>query len=355
MNDVDERGEVPSAWRHRPLRTGFSAAVGVACGYALLLAVRRLEQVFVLVAISLLLAVGLDLPVGWLVRRGVRRFRAVVAVLVSLTLVGFGMLVALVTPLIAQTRALMKRLPGYVRELQRHEGALGHLEERLHLQQLVTEFTHHASKGGSVAASGLVGVGETVLSGVGATVLVVLLTCYLLAGLPRLRRMFYRLIPATRRERAELLGDEIIRRIGGYVLGNIITSLVAGVGTLLWLVAFRVPDPLALAVLVAVFDLVPVVGSTVAGAVVTLVALTVSLTTGVATLAFYLVYRVLEDYLLVPRVMRRTVSVSPLLTVLALILGASLLGILGALLAVPVAAAVQLVVTEVAVPRQDRS
>jgi predicted PurR-regulated permease PerM len=130
---------------------------------------------------------------------------------------------------------------------------------------------------------------------------------------------------------------------------------VAGAGTLLWLVSFGVPDPLALAVLVGIFDLVPVVGSTVGGAIVTLVALTVSLPTAIATLGFYLVYRLLEDYLLVPRVMRATVSVSPLITIVALILGASLLGIIGALLAVPVAAAVQLMVTEVAVPRQDRS
>ncbi len=354
MSDVDDRGEYPSTWRRRPLRTGFAAAAGVACGYALLVAVRRLEQVLVLALVSLLLAIGLDLPVGWLADRGMRRSRAVGAVLAASVIIGVGLVAAVVTPFVSQVRSLIKKLPEYEKELQHHSGTLGRLEIRFHLQKFADDVSHHASASG-IKLGGLAGVGETLLSGVGAIVLVVVLTCYLLAGLPRLRQMFYRMVPASRRVRAEVLGDEITRRVGGYVLGNLITSLVAGAGTLLWLVSFGVPDPLALAVLVGIFDLVPVVGSTVGGAIVTLVALTVSLPTAIATLGFYLVYRLLEDYLLVPRVMRATVSVSPLITIVALILGASLLGIIGALLAVPVAAAVQLMVTEVAVPRQDRS
>ncbi len=117
----------------------------------------------------------------------------------------------------------------------------------------------------------------------------------------------YRLVPHSRRPRAILIGDEILAKVGGYVLGNFITSVIAGLGTYFWLLAFGVPYPLLLAMFVAFLDLIPVIGSTVGGIMVSLVALTVSLPVALATLAFYIVYRLAEDYLIVPRIMGRTV------------------------------------------------
>jgi predicted PurR-regulated permease PerM len=168
-----------------------------------------------------------------------------------------------------------------------------------------------------------------------------------------IRRASYRFVPASRRERVVLLGDEITSRIGGYVLGNVITSVVAGVGTFVFLEIVRVPYAVALGLLVAILDLIPVVGSTIGGALVTLVALTVSLPVAIASLVFYIFYRLLEDYLLMPRVMDRAVHVPPVLTIVALLIGASLLGIVGAFLAIPVAAAIQLIVVDVAWPKLD--
>ena len=128
-----------------------------------------------------------------------------------------------------------------------------------------------------------------------------------------------------------LLGDEIFTKVGGYLLGNVLTSVIAGAGTYLWMLCFGIPYPALLGLTVALLDLMPVIGSTIGGAIVTLVALTVSLPVAGLTLAFYVVYRLAEDYLLVPRIMGRTVEVPAAVTVVAVLIGAALLGLIGAL------------------------
>jgi predicted PurR-regulated permease PerM len=152
-----------------------------------------------------------------------------------------------------------------------------------------------------------------------------------------------------------LLTDEILSRVGGYVLGNLLTSAIAGIGTWVWALALGIPYSLLLGLMVALLDLIPIVGSTVGGVIVALVGLTVSLPVAIATAIFYFLYRFFEDYLLTPRIMRRTVSVPGLVTVVATVIGAALLGIVGALVAIPVAAAIKLLAEEVAAPRLDES
>jgi predicted PurR-regulated permease PerM len=131
--------------------------------------------------------------------------------------------------------------------------------------------------------------------------------------------------------------------------------VIAGLGTFIWMIAFGIPYPVLLALLVAILDLIPVIGSTIGGAVVTLVALTVSLPAAIATLAFYIAYRLAEDYLIVPRIMGRTVEVPAVVSLVAVLVGAVLLGIVGALVAIPVAAAIRVILNEVTFPRMDKS
>jgi predicted PurR-regulated permease PerM len=163
------------------------------------------------------------------------------------------------------------------------------------------------------------------------------------------------LVPHSRRPRAILIGDEIFAKVGGYVLGNLLISLISAVLTFSWLLALRVPYPLLLAIMVGLLDLIPIIGSTVAGVVVCLVALTVSLPVALATAGFFIVYRVVEDYLLVPKIIGRVLQVPSLITVVAVLVGGVLLGVIGALVAIPVTAAVLLIVREVLIPRLDRS
>jgi predicted PurR-regulated permease PerM len=169
---------------------------------------------------------------------------------------------------------------------------------------------------------------------------------YLLADLPRVKRGIYRLAPKSRRARMVLLTDEILVRIGGYVLGNLLTSFIAGLGTWVWCLAFGIQYALLLGFMVALLDLIPVVGSTIGGIIVALIALTHSLPIAIATGVFYLLYRFLEDYLLTPKIMARTVQVPGLVTVIATLIGGTLFGIIGALIAIPVAAALKLLLEE---------
>jgi predicted PurR-regulated permease PerM len=180
------------------------------------------------------------------------------------------------------------------------------------------------------------------------------LVLYLLADFPGIKRVVYRLVPLSRRPRVALLTDEILTRTGGYILGNLLTSLIAVACQYAILRALGVPYALVLSVFVGILDLVPLIGSTIAGALVTVVALaSVSLTAAVINVVFTISYRLAEDYLINPRVLKRTVDVRPLVTVVAVLLGGALLGIIGALIAVPTAAAIQLIITEVIYPRMD--
>jgi predicted PurR-regulated permease PerM len=347
-------------WNKHVLRGAFTAALGVATGYALLVTVRRIEQILLLVAVAVLLTFGLQRAVVRLTGWGLPRRVAVVLVLLATAAVLGGVLAAIVPTVVRQVRQISSHLSTYESDLLHGKGTLGRLVKDLHIQGVASSLTKKATSGtsaggGHLAISGIVGVGEAVLSGVTGVILVVVLTCYLLFALPRLERAVYNAVPASRRDRVQQLGEEIVQRLGGYLLGQLLVALVAGTGTLVWLLIFGIPFPFALAVGVALLGLIPVVGSSVGGALVSLVALSKGVPIGLATVVFYVAYRLFEDYLLVPRVMRRTVDVSPLVTIVALLIGGSLLGIIGALLAVPTAAAVQLVVSEVALPRLDAS
>ena len=194
-----------------------------------------------------------------------------------------------------------------------------------------------------------------VFSAVSSALVVAVLSIYFLAGLPQIKLFAYRLVPDSRRPRAILLSDEILARVGGYVLGNLLTTVIIGVGTFVWMLALGIPYPILLAVFVALIDLIPVIGSYIGGAAVSLVALTVSLPVALATLGFYICYKLAEDYLLVPKVMNRTVHVPATVTLVAVLLGGVLLGIVGALVAIPVAAAIRLLLREVVFPRLDQS
>jgi predicted PurR-regulated permease PerM len=221
-----------------------------------------------------------------------------------------------------------------------------HIEQRL---------SHLLATRGSSLVGGVLGAGELVLGALASTVAVIVLVVYFLAGMPRIKLFAYRLAPHSRRARVILIGDEIFTKVGGFVLGNVVTSVIAGLGTYLWMLAFGIPYPILLGLFVAIMDLIPVIGSTIGGAVVSLVALTVSLPVAIATLAFYIGYRLAEDYLLVPRIMGSTVKVPAVVSLVAVLVGGALMGIVGALVAIPVAAALRLLLHEVTFRRLDRS
>jgi predicted PurR-regulated permease PerM len=330
--------------------SAFVAGIAVVLAYVTLRTLGNVARELLLIVLALVIALGLDPLVSWLGRRGLRRGWGVAAVTAAFLLALVGMFALIIPLLVAQVEQLIRAVPALVQELQNRSTTLGRLNARYHFLDTVKE---QFSSGHSLPVGGFLNIGLAVFGTLAAIVTVVVLTVYFLANLPGIRRVVYRTVPASSRDRARELGDEISVRVGGYVLGNLLTSVIAGVGTFVFLEIVRVPFAAALGVLVAVLDLIPVVGSTIGGILVTLVALTVSPTVAIASAAFYIVYRLLEDYLLVPRVMNRAVEVPPVLTIVALLIGGSLAGIIGAFLAIPAAATIQLLITRLVWPRLD--
>ena len=287
---------------------------------------------------------------SWFVNHNLPRWAATTLVFtIFLALMG-AFVAAAIPPLAQQATELIRQAPHYLQQAQDHSSAIGRLNDRFHLQQRITENINGSS--GSVV-SDVVSAGSAVFGALADSLVVIVLTVYFLVDMPRIRTNLYRMVPHTRRPRAILIGDEVFAKVGAYVLGNVLISVIAGGATFIWLLAFNVPYPLLLGIFVALFDLVPVVGSTIAGVGVAAVALTVSLPVCIATTAFFVVFRLLEDYLLVPRIIGRVVKVPALITVVAVLIGGALLGIVGALVAIPIAAALQLLIQEVLYPRLD--
>jgi predicted PurR-regulated permease PerM len=338
--------------RRSPFAIGLLGGLGALLAFVIGLAIADTRQVLVLILVAGFLAVGLDPLVTWLTGKGLRRGHAVLVVVLLVVIVLAGFIAAIAPPIASQTKALIHQGPSYVQRLDRNP-TIARFDAHYHVVQKVQE---RARNGFSISAlGGVFGVGKAILSALASLLTVVILMIYFLANLPEVKGIVYRAVPRTRRARVGLLVDEMLARVGGYVLGNLATSLVAGGTSFLWLIAWGIPYPVALAVFVAVTDLIPLIGATIGAVIVSPVALFHGLAPGIATIVFFLVYQQFENYVLQPRVMRRTVDVAPLVTVVSALLGAALLGILGALIAVPVAAAIQLLVTEVFYPRQDEA
>jgi predicted PurR-regulated permease PerM len=353
-DDVTGRPELPPARplnRRSPFYVGLVGAAGVATTYGLVQLLLAARDVLVLVGLALFLAIGLDPAARWL-GRWLPRWAAVAVVTLAMALTVVGFLAAAIPPLASQATAFIHELPNYLRLLQDRSSTVGQLNQRYHLQERLAATL--AKDGGTGVFGGLLGAGQQVLSATAQTLTVLVLTVYFLADLPRIRQLMYRLLPRSRRPRAVVLGDEMFAKVGGFVLGNLITSVIAGAGTFVWLVAWHIPYPLLLSLMVALLDLIPVVGSTTAGIIVTLVSLTRGVPVAVATLIFYVVYRLAEDYLIVPRVIGKVIEVPATVTLVAVLFGGATLGIVGALVAIPVAASIRIVLLETVFPRLDR-
>jgi predicted PurR-regulated permease PerM len=338
--------------RRSPFFIGMAAAAGVAVTYGLVELTIKARAVLILIGLALFIAAGLDPGVAWLERHRFPRSLAVLTILLAAFAVLGGFVAAAIPPLVAQASALAHHLPQYAHSLQDHNSGLGKLNAKYHVQQRVSGLL---STKGSALIGGVLGAGELVLSTATSMILIGVMVAYFLFSMPRIRLFAYRLAPHSRRTRVILIGDEIFTKVGGYVLGNFLTSVIAGIGTYVWLVIFGVPYPVLLALTVALFDLIPVIGAYVGGAVVSLVALTVSLPVAVATLCFYVGYKLAEDYFIVPRVMGRTVQVPAVVSLVAVLIGGTLMGIIGALVAIPAAAALRLFLQEVVFRRLDTS
>ncbi len=340
--------------RNHPFVFGFFGALGVLVAYMLIQALTDAREVLILIVVALFLAVGLNPAVEALERVGVRRQWAVLLVFLGVVglFVGFGF--AIVPPLSEQITGFIHNLSsgnGYIQQLQNNP-KLQDWDRRYHLLEKARTALQNKDLG-KQAANGALGVGQIVISGVFSTLTVLILTLYFLNSLPSITGFMYRLAPRSRRARVALLGDEILTRIGGYVAGNLIISLIAGALAYIFLLIMNVPYALALALIVSITDLIPLVGATIGAVLVTAVAFFSGFWTGIAALIYFALYQQIENYIIQPRIMKRSVDVQPAVTIIAALIGGALLGMIGALLAIPAAAAVALILREVVLPRQE--
>jgi len=183
---------------------------------------------------------------------------------------------------------------------------------------------------------------------------VLVLTLYFLASLHRTKRSLYGLVPASRRERVSKLGDRVVANIGGYVGGAFVVAVTAGLVSLVFLLVIGLAEyAVALAFVVALLDVIPMIGATLGAVVVSAIGFATDVRTGLACVVFFLIYQQIENYVVYPRVMSRSVDIPGAVAVIAALVGASLLGVVGALLAIPTAAAIMLILREVVQRRQD--
>jgi predicted PurR-regulated permease PerM len=339
--------------RRSPFYVGLVGGLGVIVAYGLAQLLLGLSQVLTLLVLSLFIALGLDPVVRWLQRRGLRRAYAVLGVFVGVLVLFAGIIAVIAPPVVTEAGQLAAQAPGYAQDLLKNP-TLKRLDDQYGVIDEVTARLHSGSLWTSVFG-GVLGAGKAVLSGFFSAFTVLVLTMYFTASLPSVKASAYRLVPRSRRERFTVIAEEISRRVGGYVIGQIAIATINGIASFIMMTIVGIPYPAVLAVTVGVLGLIPMVGASLGALVVVAVAAFDSWTATIIVAAYYLIYQQVENYVIVPRVMRRTVAVPGAITVVAALAGATLLGVLGALMAIPVAAGLLLIYTEVVVPRQQNA
>ncbi|MEY2798232.1 MAG: hypothetical protein RIS22_498 [Actinomycetota bacterium] len=340
-----------------PFYFGFLAASGALVAITFLRALQSASQVFVLIIISLFLAMGLNPTVEALQARKLKRGTAVTAVVICALLIISLFVMVVIPPVFNQANELIDGAPQLIDSL-RNNATLADLNKQYGvIDTLETKFQSLISDGQlfTGAFGGVVGVGRTVLSGAFSALTVMVLTLYFLSSLPNVTKIFYRLAPATRRERVSKIGDAIISRVGAFVGSQVLIAALAATFVFFLSLVLELPYAAALAMVILFVALIPLIGHFIGASIVILVALTQSPTKALLAFVLYTIYVQIENYVVTPRIMKRSLSIPGLVTIVAALLGTSLLGLVGGLLAVPIAAAVLLIMDEVVFPKTDNA
>ncbi|MEY3382587.1 MAG: hypothetical protein RLZZ17_325 [Actinomycetota bacterium] len=340
-----------------PFYFGFLAASGAVIAITLLRALASASDVFILLIISIYLAAGLNPAIEFFVKRGLRRGLSIFVVALSVIATAFLFIILVIPPVIRQVDLFIQSLPETIQSLTNNRQIARLNDQYQVIDNLVAQAQEWIS-GGQLFATlygGVIGVGKTVLSGTFALLTVFVLTLYFMAALPKFLSVIYRLAPASRRNRVSAIGDAITNRIGIFVGSQILIAATAALFITLYGLILDIPYAAALGMVVFFAGLIPLVGHFIGATIFTLVALTQSLGTAIAALVGYAIYQQIENYLVMPRIMKRSLSIPGIVTIVAALLGSALFGLIGAILAVPMAAALLLILEEVVFPKSDRS
>lgn len=345
-------------------RIGLVGTLGVGVGLFILASIVSLSTIITYIGAALFLALGLDPAISWLERRGLPRWAAILIVMSGVGIIVAALVLAVVPIIVEQIGDLVEEIPRIIERVNSQDW-LAVLQEQfpqLQVEEInqqvtaaLTDFFTNPDKL-SELAGGVLQVAFAIGSGVFAVVIVFILMLYFAASLNTMKRATYQLVPASRRARFADLTEQITQSVGRYVLGQVSLAAVNGVLSFIFLSIIRAPFPAVLAFLAFMFSLVPLVGTLTGSIVIVLVCLIPGLgspLTALVAAIYYIVYMQVEAYILSPRIMHRAVKVPGALVVIAALAGGALGGILGALVAIPVAAAILLIIKQVLIPRQN--
>jgi predicted PurR-regulated permease PerM len=335
---------------YSPFRLGLTAAIGFGFAYLLFRALDRGQNTLLLLLLALFLAAGLDPAVrrveSWGLSRGLAVAVVFISTLLLLTALGF----AVVPPLVEQTETFVHNLPNYVTELQ-HNRRIAELDRRFGVLDSLQNYLKQSSLLKGIAGN-LLSVGSAVASTIFQVFTLAVLTLYFLAFLGDIIQFGYRLTPASKRTQVSLIGDKIVAQIGHYVVGTAALALLRGLATLVVLAALNVPYPFALAFIAAILDIAPVVGTALAALVVSTVVLLESVPAGIAVVCFFIGYEVLARLVFIPRLLDKSVRISPAAALVGALAGFAIFGVIGFLISIPLVAVTTLILREVLLPRQ---
>lgn len=343
--------------RSHPYYFGFVATLGALTAIVLMRALASVSQIFILILIALFLATGLNPAVEALRRRNMSRATAVAIIFTSVIAFVIFFALVVVPPVISQGTQLINKAPTLLAELT-NNATINKLNDQYGIIDTLQTKLKSVTSDGTLLISafgGVIGVGKSVLSGFFTFLTILVLTLYFITSLPQAVDLGLSLVPASRRERVRSLTNAIIARVGSFVGSQILIAAMASVFVFILSIVLGLPSPIAIGMIVLVCGLIPLIGHFLGCTIVTIIALTQSIAIGVIAFVAYVVYVQIENYVVTPRIMKRTLAVPGAVTIISALIGSSLLGLVGGLLAVPVAASIILILDEVVIPRANNS
>ncbi|MGF2948134.1 AI-2E family transporter [Microbacterium alcoholitolerans] len=354
---------------HNPFRTALVATLGVGLGILMITSVQTLSTVILYIGTALFLSLGLDPLVTWLERRGLPRWAAVLLTILAVLSV-FAAVVLIVLPvLIEQISELVKQVTPLVQDGQGTidtfkawltetfpnlavDDVFAYIEDWMEKE----DWQNNVAGWTESIGQGVLVVGGALLAGLFGAFIVLVLTIYLTASTPSLKRSVYQLVPASKRQRFIDIADQITDSVGHYVMGQVSLGVINGILSAIYLSIINAPFTAVLAVVAFFFSLIPLVGTLTGSTIIVLACLLPGVGspgTALAAAIYYLIYMQVEAYFLAPRIMSRAVAVPGAVVVIAALSGGALLGLLGALIAIPVAASILIIYRQVLIPRMD--
>lgn len=350
---------------HNPFRTAFLATLGVGLGLMLIGSIQNLSTILLYVGTALFLSLGLDPIVAWLERRKLPRWAAVLVTILGV-LAAFAGIILMVVPIIVQQ---IGQLIAAIQDLIDDgvfDDPVSDIQAWLHdvfpalrvdeVWGYVEDWWASIDVGaiGSEIGGSIIAIIGALIAGFAGAFIVLILTIYFTASTPSLKRAVYQLAPASKRARVMDLGEQITDSVGFFVIGQASLGVINGVLSAIFLSIIDAPFPAVLAVIAFFFSLIPLVGTLTGSTIIVLICLGLgSPTTAIIAAIYYLIYMQIEAYVISPRIMGRAVSVPGAVVVIAALAGGALLGLLGALVAIPVAASILILYRQVVIPHQN--